>query len=265
MARVLDDALQGVGAGRSRGCYRIAGLQGSGKSTLARQVAARAARAGYRVAVMSLDDVYLDRPERDALARSVHPLLATRGPPGTHDVDLACTVLEALRAGRSARLPRFDKATDRRVPARLWPRSGRADLVILEGWCLRVPPAPPAALIEPCNALERDEDAAGTWRRFCNAALGRHYPPLWTAIDRLLFLQPPSFDVVPGWRWEQEQALAALRPQAAAMDRARLDRFVQHFERVSRQALLALPTLADVVVPLDARRMPLAWRTAPPR
>ena len=72
--------------------FAIAGVQGGGKSTLAAQLA-RAARArGRRAAVLSLDDVYLDRPARAALGRDVHPLLATRGPPGTHDVPLALDV-----------------------------------------------------------------------------------------------------------------------------------------------------------------------------
>ena len=63
--------------------FAIAGLQGSGKSTLAAQVAARARSEGLRVAVLSLDDLYLTRAQRQRLALDVHPLLATRGPPGT--------------------------------------------------------------------------------------------------------------------------------------------------------------------------------------
>ena len=41
------------------------------------------------------------------------------------------------------------------------------------------------------------------------------------------------------------------------MDRAAVERFVHHFERVSRQALRNLPAIADVTVALDARRRPL--------
>ncbi len=260
--RVLDDALAHGAA-----CYGITGLQGSGKSTLAHQMAALAARGGRAVLVLSIDDFYLDRPEREALARDVHPLLATRGPPGTHDVALACTVLDELRAGRSLPLPRFDKLADRRLPAAEWPASGCADLVILEGWFNQVPPEAEADLAAPCNALERDEDPQGIWRTYCNSALGRDYPPLWKRIDRALFLQPPGFNVVPGWRWQQEQALQEQTLKAAdrgrqAMTQAQVNRFVQHFERVSRQALRTLPALADAVATLDPRRRPLAWRDA---
>src|SRR3546814_3547438 len=60
-----------------------------------------AAGRGRAVAVLSVDDAYLEHDQRARLAREVHPLLATRGPPGTHDVALACRTLDALRAGRS--------------------------------------------------------------------------------------------------------------------------------------------------------------------
>ena len=252
VSAVLDDAL--ASGARIHG---ISGLQGSGKSTLAAQLAAEASRRGLRCAQLSIDDVYLPRPARTRLAREVHPLLATRGPPGTHEVPLAIRTLEALRAGRATTLPRFDKLADDRRGATTWPRVGRVDLVFFEGWFLGTPPEDTAALARPINALERDEDADGGWRRWCNGALGRDYPALWACIDRLLVLQAPSFDVVAGWRWEAEQALAATRPGTPAMDRAAIERFVQHYERISRQALRTLPGIADRVVVLDRRRQPV--------
>ena len=252
-------AASGARAGGGLRVLGISGLQGSGKSTLAAQVVAAAGAAGLAAAVLSLDDVYLTAPQRRALACEVHPLLATRGPPGTHDVALALRTLDALRAGDTPALPRFDKLGDDRLPAAHWPRPPRAlDLLVLEGWCLGVPAEDTEALHAPLNALERDEDAAGTWRRWCNAALARDYPPLWSRIDVLWFLQPPGFDAVPGWRWQQEEALQAAEPGRAGMDRAGLARFIQHYERVSRQALRTLPALADAVVALDAARVPTA-------
>jgi D-glycerate 3-kinase len=41
------------------------------------------------------------------------------------------------------------------------------------------------------------------------------------------------------------------------MSRAGIDRFVQFFERTSRQALRSLPAIADRVVSLDAWRRPV--------
>jgi len=41
---------------------------------------------GDGVEVLSLDDFYLGHAARLQLARDIHPLLATRGVPGTHDI-----------------------------------------------------------------------------------------------------------------------------------------------------------------------------------
>ncbi|KAF1684763.1 kinase [Pseudoxanthomonas broegbernensis] len=254
----------GVRAGEGMRVLGIGGLQGSGKSTLAAQVVAVAAATGLCAAAVSLDDFYLTAAQRRALARKVHPLLATRGPPGTHEVALALETVDALRDGRTRALPRFDKLGDDRLPPRDWPRPPRPlDLLVLEGWCLCVPAQPERALDAPLNALEREEDADGRWRRFCNAALGRDYPPLWSRVDVLWFLQPPGFEAVREWRWQQERALQAAQAGRAGMDRARLERFIQHYERVSRQALRTLPGIADTRVVLDARRLPQSVRARP--
>lgn len=248
VSRVLDDTLS-----HDARVLGISGLQGTGKSTLAAQLIDAAAARGLRGAALSLDDLYLDRDARRALAARVHPLLATRGPPGTHEAALGLSVLDALRTGTRVRLPRFDKLEDRRLPEADWPWAERIDLLVFEGWCVGTPPEAPRCLIDPVNALERDEDPSGTWRRWCNAALGRDYPALWACIDRLLFLQPPGFEVVFDWRLQQEQALHSARP-GGGMNAAGIARFVQHFERVSRQALRTLPDHADQVVTLDAGR-----------
>ncbi len=249
VADVLDDALH-----HGARVYAIAGLQGSGKSTLAAQVTALARERGLRVATLSIDDVYLGRRERRRLARDVHPLLATRGPPGTHDLALACDTLDALRAGAAVRLPRFDKPGDRRLPPSRWRTVRAVDLVLFDGWCLKVPAETPAQLRDPLNPLERDEDPDGVWRQWCNERLGRDYPALWTRLDRLLWLQPPDFAPVALWRWQQEQAMRSERGGHGGMSRAGVERFVQHFERVSRQALRTLPAIAERTLTLDARR-----------
>ncbi len=257
VAEALDDALA-----HGARVHAIAGLPGSGKSTLVAQMAALARTRGLRVATLSLDDVYFGRRERQRRAREVHPLFATRGPPGTHDIALACSTLDALRAGVATRLPRFDKLADRRLPPSRWPVARDVDLVLFDGWCLKVPPEAEAALVDPLNPLERDEDPDGLWRRACNEALGRDYPALWARLDRLLWLQAPDFAPVLRWRREQERRALAQRRQAApatvatrpGMTPAAIARFVQHFERVGRQALRTLPRIADRRRVLDAHR-----------
>ena len=252
-------------AGRGLRVFGICGLQGSGKSTLAAQLVAAARQAGLAAASVSLDDFYLTAAQRRRLARDVHPLLAIRGPPGTHDLDLALETFDALRRGHTPPLPRFDKLGDDRLAPERWTRpSAPLDLLVFEGWCLGVPAEAEDAMREPLNPLEREEDPDGRWRRGCNTALARDYPPLWAQVDVLWFLQPPGFETVHAWRGEQERALQAAHPDRTGMDGATLDRFIQHYERVSRQALRTMPGIADACVALDSERQPLHVRLRQP-
>ena len=67
------------------------GSQGSGKSTLAALLTRLLANNhGLKAIDLSIDDFYHSRQSRLSLANKVHPLLETRGVPGTHDVSLMC-------------------------------------------------------------------------------------------------------------------------------------------------------------------------------
>lgn len=235
----------------------LCGAQGSGKSTLANHLARRMGDAGVATAILSIDDLYHTRAKRLELARTIHPLFATRGPPGTHDIALGLATLAALDRGQAARLPRFDKAIDDRAPEPSWP-CAPADtrLVILEGWCVGALPQPENALTVPVNALEAREDTDNRWRRAANAALGGDYQALFGRIDRLILLAAPGFEVVRGWRIEQEHDLArAAGPDASGvMSDAAIDRFIQHYERLTRHILAEMPPRADLVVRLNPER-----------
>ncbi|HTD29150.1 MAG TPA: kinase, partial [Xanthomonadaceae bacterium] len=153
-----------------------------------------------------------------------------------------------------------DKLADRRLPPSRWPRiATRQDLIVFEGWFLKVSAENPTSLNCPLNALERDADPHGTWRSYCNLALVG-YARLWQRIDRLLYLQGPGFDVVPEWRWQQEVALQAANPGHAAMRREGVERFVLFFERISRHAQYVLPRIADRTIRIDALRQPIDFR-----
>jgi len=235
----------------------LSGLQGSGKSTLAAQLVELAARGGIAALALSIDDFYFGRAARQRLARDVHPLLATRGVPGTHDVDLLLCTLDALRRAtprRPARVPRFDKGLDTRLAPSRWPSVARMpELVILEGWCIGVPPQEAAALARPVNPLERDEDRGAIWRNWVNAQLTQHYAPLWQRLDHLIMLQASAYAIVARWRDEQERALRR-RNAPRALSAGALRRFLMHYERLSRQALKELPLRADLRVVLDKDR-----------
>ncbi len=240
----------------------ICGPQGSGKSTLTALLGRLLEARGLKTAVLSIDDLYLPRAERLTLADTVHPLLATRGVPGTHDPALGVAVLDALAESGPVPLPRFDKARDDRAPERDWPVfEGPADVVLLEGWCVGARPQPAAALAAPVNALERDEDPHGVWRGFANAALAGSYAELFGRLDRLVLMLAPDFGVVRRWRGEQEDRLrerlaAQGRDASLAMDDAALDRFVAHYQRLTDWIAEDLPAVADVVLRLDEERRP---------
>ncbi len=250
----------GKTGGRRPVVLGICGAQGSGKTTLARALERTAAQQGTPAASLSLDDLYLMRAAREELARSVHPLLRTRGVPGTHDIPLGLGVVAALDRGEAAALPRFDKARDDRLPPASWDRAPvGTELVILEGWCVGARPQAPAALAEPVNALEARSDPHGVWRRFANDALAGPYQRLFARIDVLVLLAAPSFDVVFDWRLQQE---AELRERAGPdapglMDAAGVARFIQHYERLTRHILAEMPPRADVLVTLGEDRTPL--------
>lgn len=232
----------------------ICGAQGSGKSTLAAALAEQLALRGVRVAALSLDDLYLTRAERQTLAHEAHPLFATRGVPGTHDVALGLATLDALARGEPAPLPRFDKACDDRAPPAAWPHApGATEVLLLEGWCLGARPQDGAALVEPVNALEGDEDPDGVWRAYANAALDGDYRQLFGRIDRLVFLAAPSWDVVAAWR-EQQEAELRTKGGSAVMDADQVARFIQHYERLTRLMLATMPDQADLTVQLGVGR-----------
>jgi D-glycerate 3-kinase len=249
---------------RAQACLLVGinGSQGSGKSTLGAYLAEALAQAhGLRAVSMSLDDFYLTRAEREQLGAARHPLLRTRGVPGTHDVGLLTETLACLARRGDARgplrLPRFDKASDDRAPASAWPVvTLPVDVVLLEGWCVGATAQAPEVLAEPVNALERDEDPDTAWRSYVNDCLATQYEPLWARIDFWVMLAAPSFEQVAAWRAEQERKLAARVDGRGAglMDLATIERFIAYFERYTRQCLRELPARVDVLYSLDAQR-----------
>lgn len=251
------EALAGARAGAVAG---ICGSQGSGKSTGTGVLRILLEAEGLKVATLSIDDLYLPKEAREKLARDVHPLLATRGPPGTHDVALGERLLDSLGKPGVTAIPRFDKSRDTRADPSQWEQfQGPADIVLFEGWCVGARPQPPQALAQPVNDMERNSDPDGQWRTYVNDALAGPYQNLFGRIEFLAFLKAPSFEVVAGWRKEQEAKLRArVGMGAGVMSDAAIDRFVQFYERLTRFMLVEMPARADAVVRLSAGREPLA-------
>jgi D-glycerate 3-kinase len=225
----------------------ITGSQGSGKTAAAGALAILLREAGLKTAVLSIDDLYLTHAEREALAARVHPLFATRGVPGTHDVGLGQKVIESLGQPGETAVPRFDKARDDRRPPEQWGRvEGPLDVVLFEGWCVGAKAQRHAALVRPINDLERDEDPLGVWRRYANDQLEGPYRPLFDRIGLQVLLRDPGFETVLGWRQQQEAKLR--EREGGGQSDAELARFVQFYERLTRHIDAEMPMRADVVV-----------------
>ena len=255
----------------------ISGAQGTGKTTFASFLAEWLNRElKLKTACLSLDDVCLSKAQRNKLSQVVHPLLVTRGVPGTHDVELAKRALDALTdsdLSQSLALPAFDKARDDRAPQREWPIvEAPVEVVLFEGWCVGARPQPARALAVPVNALEAEEDSAGTWRRWVNERLGSEYAELFGCLDLLVLLRIHAFAQVFEWRALQERKLrehvlkdSSGQPVALGLTPAQLIRFIQHYERVTRHMLATMPGYADAIIDLDDehRMTGLAWPSRP--
>ncbi|WP_310532985.1 kinase [Novosphingobium sp.] len=234
----------------------VSGSQGSGKSTLAKAVAADLRSRGVASEVLSIDDLYLSSAARRKLAAEVHPLLATRGVPGTHDVGLGLSVFAALDAGEPVRLPRFDKASDDLRGQAEWPEVSALRVLVFEGWCVGAGPQPDSSLTVPVNVLEADEDPDGAWRSFVNTQLGLAYQELFARIDAQVFLAAPAFSVVKDWRLQQELEIAG--QGQAVMDEAGIARFVQFYQRLTEWMIEDIPHRADLTARIDQNRRVLS-------
>lgn len=235
----------------------VNGAQGTGKSTLSALLSILLEKAGIKTVVLSLDDFYLTKSERLSLAESIHPLLAVRGVPGTHDIPLALQTIQQLielDADSSLPIPRFDKAVDDRCKPETFDQvSGPVDIIILEGWCIGASAQPASALTEPVNTLEEHQDANGQWRDYVNQQLAADYQSLFSMIDCLVMLKAPSFDAIKQWRWQQEQQLIRSRDGRGdgLMNQEQINQFIEYYERLSRHCLAELPARADIIFSMN--------------
>ena len=195
--------------------FGISGGQGAGKTTLCIALARVLADEGKTALILSLDDFYLSKAERQHLAQTVHPLCATRGVPGTHDVERLAQVLKGLAyvsQGAPLHLPRFSKSHDDTLPrdpnATCFPDmqvSACPDFVFLEGWCV----GSRASCVKPSpqNSWEESHDPQSVWKQWSQAS-AQAYQPIWDMAHATLLLQQKDFEAVIDSRWRQEQGNA---------------------------------------------------------
>lgn len=233
----------------------INGAQGAGKTTFSKLLkVVLEQKFGMKVVQLSIDDFYLSRAEREELAKSVHPLLITRGVPGTHDVRMAESVLSSLSTAQENSvtiIPRFNKAMDDPYPQSQWDCFvGRPNVILFDGWFMGAIEQKETELLNPVNDLEKLEDPYCIWRRYVNSQLKDNYKSLFDKIDLLVMLKVSSFDKVYEWRLLQEEKLrivTANKENNHVMSKDELVRFISHYERLTKFILKEMPSRADML------------------
>lgn len=210
----------------------LTGLQGAGKSTWASAIVEQLrSRHQLRAIQVSLDDFYYPHETllKISQANPENALLRTRGEPGTHDEQLACSFFAGLRNGEDTiEIPSFDKGAfggeGDRLPRSNWPKfEGPIDVVVFEGWCLGFAPLSSHGIKERrARAKQNSAKDSGARRatltlhaqhhlehmdaalaRYCNGFMGPQY------LDVLIQLDTTCLENVYRWRLGQEHAMIA--------------------------------------------------------
>jgi D-glycerate 3-kinase len=216
----------------------IVGSQGAGKTTLTRILKIILTHLGYPTLSLSLDDFYLTYAERQQLQQQ-DPRLIWRGPPGTHDLELAMEVLEQLRCqpATPVMVPRFDKTAHGGAGERLEPEpvSG-IEIVLFEGWCVGARPIEPQQFATAPPPIDTDSDR--DFARDMNQAL-QAYQPLWQRLDHLIVLDLQEYRFSYQWRLQAEQQ--AIGQGKTGMSQLDVEQFVDYFWRALHPDLFIKP------------------------
>ena len=205
-----------------------------------------------RIHVSSIDDFYKTLMDRNKMSNEIHPLLKTRGVPGTHDINLIKKFFNFLKKKNfeKFRLPKFDKSIDDRLKKRYWTGiKKRPEIVILEGWCVGAKPQSNSLIKKPINILEKYEDQNLIWRKYVNARLKKEYKKIFAAIDYFIFMKMPNFNLVFKWRLLQEKKLnKKSHLKKKIMSYNEIKRFIMFYERITLQMIEDLSKSASIVM-----------------
>ncbi len=205
-----------------------------------------------KIHVSSIDDFYKTLKDRDKMSYTIHPLLKTRGVPGTHDVNLIKNFFNYIRKKnfQKFRLPKFDKATDDRLEKKYWSNiKKKPEIVILEGWCVGAKPQSKSLIKEPVNILEKHEDEDLIWRKHVNEKLKKDYRKIFSMIDHFIFMKVPDFNVVFKWRLLQETKLKKRsHTKKKIMSYNEIKRFIMFYQRITLQMVKDLSKSASIVM-----------------
>ena len=238
----------------------LAGGQGTGKTTIS-SLLEIILRKYFKLNVfkISIDDFYRTRKERFNLSKKVHPLLMTRGVPGTHDIKIMLDFFRKLKTKKfkSFKLPKFNKAVDDRCKKNQWYIiKKRPDVIIFEGWCVGARAEKNSTINKSINSLEKANDAQLIWRNYVNKQLKTKYKKLYDQLDCLVYLKAKNFSLLQKWRLIQEKKLwlrnKNKKTKNKIMSKGDVINFMQTYQRVTQNMFKFAPRYASVILNLNS-------------
>ena len=237
----------------------LAGGQGSGKTTIS-SILSIILKKYFKlnVFIVSIDDFYKTRKDRKMLSKKKHPLLMTRGVPGTHDVNLMLSFFKKikLKKFKSLEAPKFNKAIDDRYKKSLWYKiKTKPDVVIFEGWCVGARAQSSSQLKKPINSLEKVYDRGAKWRAHVNNQLKNKYKTLFNQLDGLLYLKAKNFNLLREWRLKQERKLwiqTKNKKNLKIMSSGDVINFMQTYQRITQQMFKDALKVSSIIMNLNS-------------
>jgi len=231
--------------------FLISGSQGVGKSTLAIIIKLVIEKIyKKKVMILSIDDYYLSKNKRNEISKKIHPLLKTRGVPGTHDINKLRRHIKNFNKQKfPISTPKFDKLKD--DCSKTLNKVTSAQILILEGWCCGTSVVEDKYLYKNINKLELNLDKNFVWRKYYNSILKNQYQSVFKMFDITIYLKPPSFAYVLKWRALQEKNNAIKNNQKKLMNKKELSFFIQHYEKITKWMIKTMPAKADILINLD--------------
>ena len=238
----------------------LAGGQGTGKTTIS-SILEIILRKYFKLNVfkISIDDFYLTRKERFNLSKKIHPLLMTRGVPGTHDIKIMLDFFRKSKTKKfkSFKLPKFNKAIDDRFKKNQWYTiKKKPDVVIFEGWCVGARAEKNSTIKKSINSLEKTNDSQLIWRNYVNKQLKTKYKKLYDQLDCLVYLKAKNFSLLQKWRLIQEKKLwlknKNKKTNNKIMSKGDVINFMQTYQRVTQNMFKFAPRYASIILNLNS-------------
>ena len=237
----------------------LAGGQGTGKTTTSSIIKIILEKYfKLNVFKISIDDFYKTRKERVFLSKKIHPMLLTRGVPGTHDINMMLNFFKKVKSKKfkSLQLPNFNKATDDRFAKKYWYNiKKRPDVIIFEGWCVGAKPEKNATLNKAINSMEKKKDQKKIWRKYVNQHLKLKYKDLYSQLNCLIYLKAKNFSLLQKWRLKQENKLwlkSKKNSKHKIMNKENVISFMQTYQRITENMFKKMTKHASILINLGS-------------